>query len=103
MSAQWVKKNQKSCDDEDLEIIAEKILNIRQLYFPYREIYESVGEKKEIICLCIHKMNDVIYIWKFKFEDYKCMTSIKCIGYDIYEFYEDTSFESNNDSDDASD
>ena len=48
-------------------------------------------------------MNDVIYIWKFKFEDYKCMTSIKCIGYDIYEFYEDTSSESNNDSDDTSD
>ena len=29
--------------------------NIRQLYFPYRSIYDSVGDKKEIISLFITK------------------------------------------------
>ena len=29
--------------------------NIRQLYFPYRSIYDSIGDKKEIICLLQNK------------------------------------------------
>ena len=68
-----------------------KAFNIRQLYFPYRQIYENIKnkEKKEIIPLYIHNIGDKIYIWKFKFEDYKKINSIKCISYNIYKFYKD--------------
>ena len=41
--------------------------NIRQLYYPYREVYKKVGNKKQIICLfiCKDKKNNLT-IHKFK-------------------------------------
>lgn len=39
-------------------------------------------------------MKDDIHIWRFKFEDYRCMTSIKCVGYKIYKFNDDKESES---------
>jgi uncharacterized protein DUF6997/uncharacterized protein DUF6996 len=61
--------------------------NIRQLYFPYRTIYDKIHNKKEIISIFINKdTNDIIHIWKFKFTDYKKFDSIRCMGYFKYKF-----------------
>lgn len=63
--------------------------NIRQLYFPFRVIYdlmEKDKDKKEILILYIHNLNNLINIWKFKFNDYKDLNSIECIDYNCYEF-----------------
>lgn len=62
--------------------------NIRQLYYPYRTIYDKVKGRKEIMCLFINKNKDnSIHIWKFEFTNPLEMTSIKNIGYDKYKFY----------------
>ncbi len=62
--------------------------NIRQLYYPYRTIYDELDGSKEIICLFINKDKDnSIHIWKFEFTNPLEMTSIKNIGYDKYKFY----------------
>jgi hypothetical protein len=65
--------------------------NIRQLYYPYRTIYDLVNARnvcKEIICLFINKNKDnSIHIWKFEFTNPLEMTSIKNIAYDKYKFY----------------
>lgn len=62
--------------------------NIRQLYYPYRTIYDKVNGIKEIITLFINKdKNNIIHIWKFEFEKPQVMTSIKNTGYHKYEFY----------------
>jgi len=67
--------------------IPSKSFNIRQLYFPYRSIYDMVGDKKEIISLFITKdKKNIIHIWKYIFENPLVMTSIKCIGYNKYKF-----------------
>jgi len=61
--------------------------NIRQLYFPYRSIYDIVGDKKEIVSLFITKdKKNIIHIWKYIFENPLIMTSIKCISYNKYKF-----------------
>jgi hypothetical protein len=61
--------------------------NIRQLYYPYRTIYDTIEGKKEIITLFINKdKNNIIHIWKFEFENPLVMTSIKNIGYHKYTF-----------------
>ena len=61
--------------------------NIRQLYFPYRSIYDSIGDKKEIICFFITKdKKNIIQIWTYKFENPLVMTSIKCLNYRKYIF-----------------
>lgn len=61
--------------------------NIRQLYFPYRSIYDSVGDKKEIISLFITKdKKNIVHIWKYIFEKPHVMTSINCVGYNKYKF-----------------
>lgn len=61
--------------------------NIRQLYYPYRTIYDKVNGIKEIMTLFINKdKNNIIHIWKFKFENPLVMTSIKNNGYHKYEF-----------------
>lgn len=64
-----------------------KSFNLRQLYYPYRSIYDIVKDKKEIILLFINKDKQcIIHIWKFIFENPLVMTSIKNIGYNKYEF-----------------
>ena len=61
--------------------------NIRQLYYPYRTIYDKVNGIKEIMTLFINKdKNNIIHIWKFEFENPLVMTSIKNTGYNKYEF-----------------
>ena len=62
-----------------------KNFNIRQLYYPYREVYKKVNGQKQIISLFIYKdaMN-VIHIYKFEWPDFKVMLGIKCNGYYRY-------------------
>ena len=58
--------------------------NIRQLYYPYRTIYDYVKEKKEIITLFITTYENIIYIWKFIFTNPLDLTSIKCVSFNRY-------------------
>jgi hypothetical protein len=61
--------------------------NIRQLYYPYRTIYDKLNGMKEIMTLFINKdKNNVIHIWIFEFENPLVMTSIINTGYHKYEF-----------------
>ena len=56
--------------------------NIRQLYFPFREVYDKIQNKKKIICLFICKDKDnIIHIFKYKWNDYMNMMDIINIGY----------------------
>ena len=64
--------------------------NIRQLYYPFREVHKKIGDKKQIICLFIHKeykkkeKKDIIHIHKFKWNNYEKMLDIKNIKYYKY-------------------
>jgi hypothetical protein len=61
--------------------------NIRQLYYPYRTIYDNTNGIKKIMTLFINKdKNNHIHIWKFEFENPLEMTSLKNTGYNIYKF-----------------
>lgn len=62
--------------------------NIRQLYYPFREVYKKIGDenKKKIICLFIYKdKQNIIHIYKYKWNNYQKMLDITNIGY--YEYY----------------
>ena len=60
--------------------------NIRQLYYPFREVYKKVGGKKQIICLFVFKdKKNIIHIHKFKWNNYEKMMDIVNIGY--YQYY----------------
>jgi len=59
--------------------------NIRQLYYPYRVIYEKI-KNKEIICLFIHKLDDIINIWKYTFSEFDRIDSITCTGHYRYSY-----------------
>jgi len=62
-----------------------KSFNIRQLYYPYRAIYDNIKDKKQIIILYINvDKNNIIHIWSFKFIIPDELTSIKCILYKKY-------------------
>jgi len=60
--------------------------NIRQLYFPYREIFEKTKAKKEIICLFIHNCVNVVHIWKYHFAIPTQMDSIVLSGHYMFKF-----------------
>ena len=60
--------------------------NIRQLYYPYREVYKQIGDKKQIICLFIYKSKNIIHIYKYKWNNYKKMLDIQNIGY--YQYFD---------------
>jgi hypothetical protein len=60
--------------------------NVRQLYFPYRQIYETTKAKKEIICLFIHKCGDLMHIWKYHFDEPTRMDSIVLDGHHMFKF-----------------
>ena len=61
--------------------------NIRQLYYPFRTIYDHTKGKKEIIPIFINTDKaGIIHIWKFVFENPLVMTSIKCVAYNKYQF-----------------
>lgn len=61
--------------------------NIRQIYYPFRTIYDHTKGKKEIMPIFINTDKaGIIHIWKFTFEDPLVMTSIKCVTYNKYTF-----------------
>jgi len=60
--------------------------NLRQLYFPFRYIYDKTNGKKKIICAFITQYNDIISIWKYTFTDHLNMSSISCTGLYEYKF-----------------
>jgi hypothetical protein len=60
--------------------------NIRQLYFPYRVIYQQIGTQKEIIPLFIHNYKGHIHIWKYSFAEFDRMDSIRLEAHYIYKF-----------------
>jgi hypothetical protein len=65
---------------------ANKTFNIRQLYYPFRPIYDAVQNKKEIIPIFINTDNKrIIHIWKFIFTNPLEMTSITCVAYNKYQ------------------
>lgn len=62
--------------------------NIRQLYYPYRSIYDVIQSKKQIIPIFIYaepKDKKIIHIWKYEFEDPLVMSSITQINYCKYQ------------------
>jgi len=70
-----IEAKSKECDD----------FNIRQLYYPFREVYKKVGNTKKIICLFIYKdKQNIIHIHKFKWKNYEKMLDIINIGYYQY-------------------
>ena len=61
--------------------------NIRQLYYPYKAIYDKVVNKKQIIPLFINKnKDDTIHVWKFQFMNPNVLTSLQQIDYKVYKF-----------------
>lgn len=60
--------------------------NIRQLYYPYRYLYDNDNIKnyKNIIALFIYKENRYINIYKYIWNDPTKMMDINCIGYYKY-------------------
>lgn len=62
-----------------------KNFNIRQLYYPFREVHKKVLDKKQIITLFIYKdKKKIIHIHKFKWNDPRKMLDITQIGYYKY-------------------
>lgn len=61
--------------------------NIRQLYIPYREVYNLIGKKKIIICLFIYKdSNGIIFVHKYQWKNPLQMMDIEHIGFSKYVF-----------------
>lgn len=58
--------------------------NIRQLYFPFREVHKQVKNKKKIVALFICKDKRNIHIYKYKWRNYLNMKDIELIGYFKY-------------------
>ena len=60
--------------------------NIRQLYYPYREVYNTVGDKKTIIALFIYQdRKNVIHVHKYQWINPLKMMDIVHIGYTCYQ------------------
>jgi hypothetical protein len=60
--------------------------NIRQLYFPYREIQTRTQHKKKIICGFVHQLKNIIHVWTYQFTDEMDMNSIQELGHYTYQF-----------------
>jgi hypothetical protein len=63
-----------------------KSFNIRQLYYPYRTIYDIDDNNKEMVTLYINKIGDITHIFKFVFDNPLIMTSIRQIAHYKYKF-----------------
>lgn len=63
--------------------VKSKILNdfnIKQLYYPFKNIYDKINNKKKIYCLFIQRDNKKnIFIYKYYWEIPNQIDSIKCI------------------------
>jgi hypothetical protein len=62
--------------------------NIKQLYFPFRAINEKNKDKKEIISLFVHNLNDKIHIWKYSFPEIDRLDNIKLEGHYVFQYNE---------------
>lgn len=61
--------------------------NVRQLYLPYREVFNKYGEKKKIICLFIYKdANGIVFVQKYQWKNPLQMMDIEHIGFSKYVF-----------------
>lgn len=60
--------------------------NIRQLYYPYRYMKNSIGDKKKILCGFVHQLGKIIHIWLYTFQDYMRMDSVQEVGHYKYQF-----------------
>ena len=58
--------------------------DIKQLYYPYKMLYDKINNKKLIIPLFINTDNNLINIYKFEFTDSNDFNSIKQIKHLIY-------------------
>ena len=59
--------------------------NIRQLYCPFKTIYEEINDKKKIINLFIFKdKRNTIHIYKYEWKNPLKMMDIHCTGYFRY-------------------
>ena len=59
--------------------------NIRQLYFPFREVKKcSLG--KEVICLFVHELAGISHVWTYRFADIMRIDSIEITGHYAYRF-----------------
>lgn len=63
--------------------------NIRQLYFPYRTIYDKLKGEKEIICAFLHSFKGIVYVWIYTFQDPQNMLSIQLKTSHSYRLYYD--------------
>ena len=61
--------------------------NIRQLYYPSRTIHEHTNGKKQILSIFICKdKNNIIKIYKYKWNDINIINDIHCIDYYRFKF-----------------
>lgn len=59
--------------------------NIRQLYYPFREVYKITQAKKRIMCLFVCKdKHKIIRIYSYEWDNPEKMLDIKCTGYFSY-------------------
>ena len=64
-----------------------KNFNIRQLYYPFRTIYDHNKGQKEIECLYInYDKNKIIHVFKFKWENHLKFNNLRAVGYYKYKF-----------------
>lgn len=56
--------------------------NIRQLYYPYRYVFDKFNKKKQIICLFICKdVNNIVHIYKYKWNNPEHMIDLEQTDY----------------------
>jgi hypothetical protein len=86
-----------SCYESDHRILVieaksgtNQSFNLRQLYFPYRNIYDhnqTSKSTKEILPIYVQiDPHQTIHIWKYTFDNPIEMTSIRCVSYRTYRF-----------------
>lgn len=69
----------------EVKSVSCKNFNIKQLYFPFREVYKKVSNRKKIILLFICKDRERnIHIYKYRWGNYLNMKDIELIGYFKY-------------------
>ena len=62
--------------------------NIRQLYYPFRSVYDKIGNKKKISCLFMYKdKSNIIHIYKYIWNNPLVMTDISCVDSFKYKLY----------------
>lgn len=69
----------------EVKSVSCKNFNIRQLYFPFREVYKKVTNRKKIISLFIYKDRERnIHIYKYIWRNHLIMNDVELIGYFKY-------------------